>query len=76
MQSFNIIIIYLLIVTALDAYCLLEIYNVLAECSLHMDIPFQDICSEIQHIPQKFQKTNPNKSTYKVQITKSYINIC
>ncbi|EFN78697.1 Probable exonuclease mut-7-like protein [Harpegnathos saltator] len=49
----------------LDAYCLLEIYNLLAECSLDMSIPFQDICNEIRHIPQKSQKTNTNKSTYK-----------
>lgn len=57
---------YLFIVTALDAYCLLEIYNVLAECSSHTDIPFEDICNEVRHTPQRPQKTNTNKSTYKV----------
>lgn len=52
--------------TALDAYCLLEIYNVLAEYSRDMDIPFEDICAEIQYMPQTNTKPNVNKPVYKV----------
>lgn len=52
--------------TALDAYCLLEIYKVLADYSADMDIPFEDICAEIQHIPQTHKKPNTNKTTHKV----------
>lgn len=48
--------------TALDAYCLLEIYNVLAEYSADEDIPFEDICAEIQHISHAYTKMNVNKS--------------
>jgi len=53
-------------VTALDAYCLLEIYNVLADYSADMAIPFEDICAEIQHIPHAHTKTNTNKTAHKV----------
>ncbi|XP_014474860.1 PREDICTED: exonuclease mut-7 homolog isoform X5 [Dinoponera quadriceps] len=54
-----------IIYAALDAYCLVEIYNILAESSSDMDIPFQDICNEVYHMPQRLQKTNTNKPTYK-----------
>lgn len=47
--------------TALDAYCLLEIYDVLREFSLNMEIPFDDICAEIQHIRHTQIKGNMNK---------------
>lgn len=57
---------YLLYMTALDAYCLLEIYNVLADYSADVDIPFEDICAEIQHIPHAHTKVNMNKSAHKV----------
>ncbi|XP_067212530.1 exonuclease mut-7 homolog [Linepithema humile] len=50
---------------ALDAYCLLEIYNVLAEYSRDMDIPFEDICTEVQYMPQTYTKPNGNKPGYK-----------
>ncbi|XP_024892768.1 exonuclease mut-7 homolog [Temnothorax curvispinosus] len=50
-----------IIYAALDAYCLLEIYNVLADYSADMDIPFEDICAEIQYIPHAHTKTNVNK---------------
>ncbi|KAL0128834.1 hypothetical protein PUN28_003900 [Cardiocondyla obscurior] len=53
-----------IIYAALDAYCLLEIYNVLADYSADMDIPFEDICSEIQHISHAHTK-NFNKFTQK-----------
>ncbi|XP_072755515.1 exonuclease mut-7 homolog [Anoplolepis gracilipes] len=54
-----------IIYAALDAYCLLEIYKVLADYSADMDIPFEDICAEIQHIPQAHKKLNTNKSIHK-----------
>ncbi|XP_011870330.1 PREDICTED: uncharacterized protein LOC105563381 isoform X2 [Vollenhovia emeryi] len=54
-----------LIYAALDAHCLLEIYNVLADYSADMDIPFEDICAEVQHIPHVHTKTNVNKSVNK-----------
>ncbi|XP_018304800.1 exonuclease mut-7 homolog isoform X2 [Mycetomoellerius zeteki] len=54
-----------IIYAALDAYCLLEIYNVLADYSADMTIPFEDICAEIQHIPHAYTKTNMNKTAYK-----------
>jgi len=53
-------------VIALDAYCLLEIYNVLAEYSKDMDIPFEDICTEVQYMSQTYPKPNTNKPAYKV----------
>ncbi|EGI70405.1 Putative exonuclease mut-7-like protein [Acromyrmex echinatior] len=56
-----------IIYAALDAYCLLEIYNVLADYSADMAIPFEDICAEIQHIPHAHTKTNTNKTAYKNQ---------
>lgn len=52
-----------IVYAALDAYCLLEIYNVLADYSADMDIPFEDICAEIQHISHAHTKTNTNKFT-------------
>ncbi|EFN66105.1 Probable exonuclease mut-7-like protein [Camponotus floridanus] len=54
-----------IIYAALDAYCLLEIYKVLADYSADMDIPFEDICAEIQHIPQTHKKPNTNKPIHK-----------
>lgn len=53
-------------VAALDAYCLLEIYKVLTDYSADEDIPFEDICAEIQHIPHTYTKTNVNKLVHKV----------
>ncbi|XP_029163775.1 exonuclease mut-7 homolog [Nylanderia fulva] len=54
-----------IIYAALDAYCLLEIYKVLADYSAALDIPFEDICAEIQHIPQAHKKHNMSKTTHK-----------
>lgn len=54
-----------IIYAALDAHCLVEIYNVLADYSADMDIPFEDICAEIQHISQAHRKINANKPVYK-----------
>ncbi|KOC63420.1 putative exonuclease mut-7 like protein [Habropoda laboriosa] len=50
---------------ALDAYCLLEVYVALeAQCE-HLDIPFHDICFEIQHIPHHSPKKNIKKPVEK-----------
>ncbi|KAK0079127.1 hypothetical protein PV325_001691 [Microctonus aethiopoides] len=38
-----------IVYAALDAYCLLEIYNVIGELCYRNDIPFFDICTELQH---------------------------
>jgi len=51
-----------IIYAALDAHCLLEIYNVLADHSAAMDIPFEDICAEIRHIPRISMVSNPTTS--------------
>ncbi|XP_076171130.1 exonuclease mut-7 homolog isoform X2 [Ptiloglossa arizonensis] len=50
---------------ALDAYCLLEIYAVLERQCNQLDIPFSDICAEIQYIPHKSPKKNTKKPMYK-----------
>ncbi|KAF7381207.1 hypothetical protein HZH68_016082 [Vespula germanica] len=50
-----------IIYAALDAYCLLEIYTTLSQECEHTDIPFQDICTEIQHIPHRHFKKTPKK---------------
>jgi len=63
---FSLLYVCICYMAALDAYCLLEIFNVLADYSADLDIPFEDICAEIQHIPQTHTKTNTNKSAYKV----------
>lgn len=64
-QESNIIIIYYYI-TALDAYCLLEIYATLEIQCEHLDIPFYDVCSEVQHIPHQSPEQNTRKPTQKV----------
>ncbi|XP_076248872.1 exonuclease mut-7 homolog [Calliopsis andreniformis] len=46
---------------ALDAYCLLEVYKILENQSSQLGIPFHDICMEVQHGSQKFQKKNTKK---------------
>jgi hypothetical protein len=33
--------------TALDAYCLLEVYEVLSQCARKQNIPFSEICNEV-----------------------------
>ncbi|XP_076386232.1 exonuclease mut-7 homolog isoform X2 [Megachile rotundata] len=48
---------------ALDAYCLLEIYGVLEKQCERLDIPFLEICTEIQHIPHRSPKRNTKKAT-------------
>ena len=64
-QESNIIIIYHNI-TALDAYCLLEIYATLEIQCEHLDIPFYDVCLEVQHTPHQLPERNMRKPTQKV----------
>jgi len=53
--------------TALDAYCLLEIYDVLEKCSKDLNIPFEEISYEVQfHSYKDCAKTSANKSAHKV----------
>lgn len=42
---------------ALDAYCLLEVYEVLSQCADKQNIPFKDICSEIMTNVKYSRKT-------------------
>ncbi|XP_036141081.1 uncharacterized protein LOC105833553 isoform X2 [Monomorium pharaonis] len=64
-----------IIYAALDAHCLLEIYNVLADYSADMDIPFDDICSEIQHISHANKKANVNKPIQHKKFTYSNLTM-
>lgn len=50
-----------IIYAALDAYCLLEVYNVILNLCQERGIPFFDICMELHHISH----SSPKKSTKK-----------
>lgn len=51
-------------VTALDAYCLLEVYGVFRDCCLKQNIPFYEICTEvIVSCGKKPVKTKPSKQS-------------
>ncbi|XP_033311571.1 exonuclease mut-7 homolog isoform X2 [Bombus bifarius] len=54
-----------IIYAALDAYCLLEIYATLEIQCEHLDIPFYDVCSEVQHIPHQSPEQNTRKPAQK-----------
>nr|XP_031846660.1 exonuclease mut-7 homolog isoform X2 [Nomia melanderi] len=62
-----------IVYAALDAYCLLEVYEVMKTHCTRLDIPFTNICLEIQHIPQKTPKTSQStkKSTHEPRIPAS-----
>ncbi|XP_012279441.1 exonuclease mut-7 homolog [Orussus abietinus] len=51
-----------IIYAALDAYCLLEIFEVLQDQCQRMGIPFQEVCAEVQHIAHKSPKKPPKKA--------------
>jgi hypothetical protein len=38
---------HLHLLSALDAYCLLEVYEVLSQCAHKQNIPFYEICNEV-----------------------------
>lgn len=47
----------MLLVSALDAYCLLEVYEVLSQHAVKQNIPFQEICNEIMTNVKSPRKT-------------------
>ncbi|KAF7988726.1 hypothetical protein HCN44_001299 [Aphidius gifuensis] len=51
-----------IIYAALDAYCLLEVYNVLLNLCEKRNLPFYELCMELQHIPHP----SPKKSIKKI----------
>lgn len=55
-----------LIISALDAYCLLEIFQVLRAQCVRLDVAFNEVCAETQHIAQKLPKKHPKKHASKV----------
>ncbi|XP_076762319.1 exonuclease mut-7 homolog isoform X1 [Xylocopa sonorina] len=59
-----------IIYAALDAYCLLEIYETLENQCQHLDIPFFDVCMEVQHIRQQSPKKNIRKPQKKPYVIK------
>ncbi|XP_033340040.2 exonuclease mut-7 homolog [Megalopta genalis] len=59
-----------IIYAALDAYCLLEIYNVFETQCARLNIPFRNICLEIQNIPHKTLKKSTKSHTDKPRVPK------
>ncbi|XP_015429829.1 PREDICTED: exonuclease mut-7 homolog [Dufourea novaeangliae] len=57
-----------IIYAALDAYCLLEIYEVLKTQCEQIGIPFFNICMELQHIRNWTPKNSRNKPTNKPSV--------
>ncbi|XP_043463266.1 exonuclease mut-7 homolog [Leptopilina heterotoma] len=56
-----------IIYAALDAYCLLEVYDALAKQCAQMEIDFHEISAQVQHIPHKspkkaFKKATPSRN--------------
>ncbi|XP_053972277.1 exonuclease mut-7 homolog isoform X1 [Hylaeus volcanicus] len=51
---------------ALDAYCLLEVFSVLRDQCDNLDIPFPDICAEMQQIKKILPKKNTKKPMHKL----------
>lgn len=61
-------------IIALDAYCLLEIYATLEIQCEHLEIPFDDACLELQHIPFKSSsQKNIRRLAQKVNFSMSQI---
>ncbi|XP_033222411.1 exonuclease mut-7 homolog isoform X2 [Belonocnema kinseyi] len=52
-----------IVYAALDAYCLLEVYDALSRQCSQMDIQFQEVSSQVQHIPHKSPKKSVKKAT-------------
>lgn len=49
---------------ALDAYCLIEVYDVIKKCSEQANFPFDDVCYQLmtnERLPKKKQKKSNNK---------------
>ncbi|XP_046587355.1 exonuclease mut-7 homolog isoform X1 [Neodiprion lecontei] len=60
---------------ALDAYCLLEIFEVLRVQCARLDVAFNELCAETQHIPSKLPKKNLRKQAAKAGSGTSSISI-
>ncbi|XP_031776933.1 exonuclease mut-7 homolog [Nasonia vitripennis] len=63
---------------SLDAYCLLEVYNVLAVQCDRLGIPFQDVCHHMHHAPHKSSTSadgkKPSRSKNKAKKTQNNKN--
>ncbi|XP_078040798.1 exonuclease mut-7 homolog isoform X2 [Augochlora pura] len=57
-----------IIYAALDAYCLLEVYKVFETQCARLDIPFKNICLEIQNISYKPLRKNAKSHTDKPRV--------
>lgn len=65
-----------IIYAALDAYCLLEIYETLDKQCEKYDIPFFDICLELQHVPHQSPKKNIKCQPQKANVIKNETPNC
>lgn len=52
-----------IVYASLDAYCLIEIYNVLAMQCERLGIPFQDVCHSVHHSSHKSPSSEVKKSS-------------
>ncbi|XP_017880434.1 exonuclease mut-7 homolog [Ceratina calcarata] len=60
-----------IIYAALDAYCLLEIYETLEKQCEKFDIPFFEICLELQHVAHQSPKKNIKWQPQKANVIKN-----
>jgi hypothetical protein len=63
--------------SALDAYCLLEVYEVLSRCAHERNIPFFEICNEVMtnmKSPRKMAK-RPKKQV-KREVNSHFTETC
>ncbi|KAJ9597340.1 hypothetical protein L9F63_011811, partial [Diploptera punctata] len=53
---------------ALDAYCLLEVHDVLQQCAQEQNIPFRDICNDVM-----INVTSPHKTKQSAKHSKRHV---